>query len=348
MLSLRARSVSKERNASRERKTSQQIEHRPHAPHPIPAGLEGKVCPITGLTADGNTSKEEATTAATALAELEADPDIAEERSIFLQRKHLSAKQVQRQMSVDHSSGPHQFVRLNVVDRKFKANSQTRDLVRVAGGLPALRAFTKIFYEKCFADPHIDQFIRRHSDPHGERFALWIVEKFGDGTPWTDSRRSRPVDVMELGNQVVEVAFDRSSAHFAAWHSPKREAHKWGKHFQLDDARVWMRLHFWAAREAGFFEPECAAFMDYYIRFIGHFISIYSSKSPPFTRESARWSADPRNIHQYIASGNMMMDVIDQPLEQALAQLPAHERKYTGSQHVNPAWPYGGPYQSTV
>ena len=31
----------------------------------------------------------------------------------------------------------------------------------------------------------------------------------------------------------------------------------------------------------------------------GHFISIYSSKSPPFTRESARWSADPANIERY-------------------------------------------------
>ena len=24
-----------------------------------------------------------------------------------------------------------------------------------------------------------------------------------------------------------------------------------GRHFQLADCRVWMRLHFWAAREAG-------------------------------------------------------------------------------------------------
>ena len=33
----------------------------------------------------------------------------------------------------------------------------------------------------------------------------------------------------------------RSSAHFAAWHSPKREREKFGQHFKLDDCRVWMR-----------------------------------------------------------------------------------------------------------
>merc|ERR1712046_402987 len=151
---------------------------------------------------------------------------------------------------------------------------------------------------------------------------------------------------MKFGNHDKrEVAFDRSSAHFAAWHSPKREAHKWGQHFKPDDARVWMRLHFWAAREAGLFEPQYAAFMDYYIRFIAHFVSVYSGKSPPFTRESARWSANPHNIEQYSASGNRMSDVIDKPVEEALLELPPDERVYTGSRHPSPSWPYGGPHE---
>lgn len=213
-------------------------------------------------------------------------------------------------------------------------------MVRDIGGLPTLRRFTASFYKKCFADPDVDKFIRKHSDPHGERFACWIAEKFGDGTPWTDERSTRPQDVMAIGPHVHEVAFDRSSAHFAAWHSPKREPHKIGQHFKPDDARVWMRLHFWAARESGLFEPQHAAFMDYYMRFIGHFISIYSSKSPPFTRESARWSANPRNIAEYLASGNHMSDVIDKPVDEALAKLPADERMYTGSSHPKPSWPY--------
>lgn len=280
-------------------------------------------------------------TAAIALAELEADPDIAEERSTLLNMKLQTPSFLPRIEQME----PVQFVPLKVINSSHRANSQTRNLVRAVGGLPALRRFTTLFYKKCFTDPHIDQFIRKHTDPHGERFALWIAEKFGDGTPWTDERRMRAPDLMEIGHQLHEVAFDRSSAHFAAWHSHKRQPHKWGQHFKVDDARIWMRLHFWAAREAGFFEPERAAFMDYYIRFIAHFISVYSSKSPPFTRESARWSADPSNIERYLVSGNRMLDVIDQPVEQALAQLPADERIYTGSRHPNPAWPYGGPWQ---
>merc|ERR1711920_1216635 len=92
---------------------------------------------------------------------------------------------------------------------------------------------------------------------------------------------------MQIGRHVEQVAFDRSSAHFAAWHSHKREPHKWGQHFKPDDARVWMRLHFWAARETGLFQPQFRAFMDYYIRFIGHFISVYSARPRP-SHESLR------------------------------------------------------------
>merc|ERR1719413_74722 len=136
---------------------------------------------------------------------------------------------------------------------------------------------------------------------------------------------TRPKDLMRIGGETYEVAHDRSSAHFAAWHSPKREAHKWGQHFKPDDARVWMRLHFWAAREVGLFEPRHAAFMDYYIRFIAHFISVYSSKSPPFTRESARWSADPANVRAYYAAGKKMLDIKGQSIEMDLRALPLHE-----------------------
>merc|ERR1712072_920308 len=160
-----------------------------------------------------------------------------------------------------------------------------------------------------------------------ERFAMWIAERLGDGTPWTDERRTRPAKFMEIRGETRQVAHDRSSAHTAAWNSHKREPHKRGQRFQLDDARVWMRLHFWAARETGLFEHK--AFMDYYTRFIAHFISIYSSKSPPFTRESARWSADPQNVQRYLDGGNVMVDIIGKPIEEALAELPDEERLYT-------------------
>merc|ERR1719444_452336 len=140
---------------------------------------------------------------------------------------------------------------------------------------------------------------------------------------------------MKFGREVVEVSHDRSSAHYAAWHSPKRDPAKWGTHFKPEDARVWMRLHFWAAREAGMCEHE--AFMEYYTRFIGHFISVYSSKAPPFTRESLRWSADPRNIQKYLDAGRTMTDVIGKDVDRELAKLPSDEQVYTGSRAQN-AW----------
>jgi len=203
-----------------------------------------------------------------------------------------------------------------------------------------LRAFTARFYQRAFADQHLDQFIRRHEDAHGQRFANWIAEKFGDGTPWTEERRTRPVDLMQIHGQTYKVSNDRSSAHIAAWNSPKRPAHKQGDHFKPDDARVWMRIHFWAAREEGLFKDEHAEFMDYYIKFIGHFISVYSSKAPPFTRESASWSASQQNIDRYLANGNLMSDVIGRDVQDALRDLPDEERLYTGSNHPNPSWPY--------
>jgi len=322
---------------------SKSAKDRVQVPHPLPKNYAGLTCPITGLSADG----VETSTAAT-FAALEADPDIAEERrTMVLATVDSGALTFRPRVSSLRAGKPNserleqiRFVPLNVINSSHKANADTRRLFLDAGGLPMVRKMTTAFYEKCFVDPHIDQFLRRHDDPHGERFALFIAEKFGDGTPWTNERRTRKRDVMQIGHHLENVAFDRSSAHFAAWHSPKRAPDKWGQHFKPDDARIWMRLHFWAARDVGLFAPQHAAFMDYYMRFIGHFISVYSSKSPPFTRESARWSENQSNIQRYIAAGNVMFDVIDQPVERALLGLPAEERLYTGSKSPNPVWPY--------
>ena len=141
-------------------------------------------------------------------------------------------------------------------------------MVHDVGGLAVLRRFTSLFYEKAFADPVLDKFIRSHDDPHGERFATWIAEKMGVGTPWSDERRTPgsrcPFHDARTGDMLVH---DRSSAHFAAWHSPKREAAQFGRHFNLAECRLWMRLHFSAAREAGVFAAS-PRFADYYVRFI--------------------------------------------------------------------------------
>jgi hypothetical protein len=135
-------------------------------------------------------------------------------------------------------------------------NAATLRLFNEAGGREGIKRFTTAFYKKAFADPVIDKFIREHEDPHGERFANWIAEKFGDGTPWTDERATRRTCPFMTHGHQLQSPHDRSSAHYAAWHSPKREPEKFGEHFKLDDCRIWMRLHFWAMREAGVVEAS--------------------------------------------------------------------------------------------
>lgn len=227
---------------------------------------------------------------------------------------------------------------LNVQHGAHRANSVTVRILDEAGGLPALRRFTTRFYKRAFADPHIDLFIRSHDDPHGERFSTWIAEKFGHGQPWSQERSARPRCPVSVGHGHQTTVHDRSSAHFAAWHSPKREDHKWGNHFGLEDCRVWMRLHFWAAREEGLFKH--AAFADYYVRFIGHFVSVYERSAPQFARESARWSVDLASTQRYLDSGRRMDGVVGISHQAALSQLPAEERLYTGSAGRPLLWPY--------
>jgi len=192
-------------------------------------------------------------------------------------------------------------VRLNVIGRTHHPNKATIRLLEEVGGLPTLERFTNLFYTRAFADPRVDAFIRNHNDPHGARFAKWIAEKLGgdaSGRPWTQDRMNRPAEVVTLPGAGEVQVHDRSSAHYAAWHSPKRAHEKVGDHFQLDDCRVWMRLHFWAARESGAFDHP--GFKEYYIKFIGHFVSVYERTAPPFARESARWSESEENIRSYL------------------------------------------------
>ena len=260
---------------------------------------------------------------AAALQRMRLDPDIVAERRV-------AATPVA-------ASVPSQPVPLSVVRQAHAANAATRRLVEDVG-LEKLEAFTTRFYEKAFADPKLDAFIRDHGEPHAKRFAAWIFEKLGGGNVWTAERRTRSMCPFSAHGQDFMSAQDRSSAHFAAWHSPKRAPQVWGEHFHLEDCRVWMRLHFWAARETGLFDDH-PAFMDYYVRFIGHFVSVYERLAPPFARESARWSADPANVEAYLAT-KQMPDVVGVSPREALSQLPAAERGYTGSSAGRLLWPY--------
>ena len=279
---------------------------------------------------------------AAALQRMRLDPDIVAERRV-------AATPVA-------ASVPPQRVPLNVVRQAHAANAATRRLVEDVG-LAKLEAFTTRFYAKAFEDPKLDAFIRDHGEPHAKRFAAWIFEKLGGGNVWTAERRTRKMCPFSAHGQDFMSAHDRSSAHFAAWHSPKRAPSVWGEHFHLDDCRVWMRLHFWAAREVGLFADH-PAFMDYYVRFIGHFVgpashhtpstrpahfpaqvSVYERLAPPFARESARWSESPANVQAYLAT-KQMPDVVGVSPREALSQLPAAERAYTGSSAGRLLWPY--------
>jgi hypothetical protein len=188
-----------------------------------------------------------------------------------------------------------------------------------------LQFMTELFYDKTFVDKTLDQFIRSHKDPHGSRFAKWIHQKLTGSDVWdVDRQEIRDLKPVRLAGGYSHVVHDRSSAHVAAWYSPKRPTHEVGRHFTLEECRVWMRLHFWALRESRLLE-QAPSFADYYVRFIGHFIRVYESTAPVFTRDSFRWSANPSNIETYLSNGNCMVDVIGQNQQEAEAQLPEEE-----------------------
>lgn len=77
---------------------------------------------------------------------------------------------------------------------------------------------------------------------------------------------------------------------------------------QLDDCRIWMRLHFWAARECGLDKHD--SFWLWYVQFIEHFVEFYERKAPRYAMEDAEWSLHAGNIAEYQANGNKMLDVM--------------------------------------
>jgi hypothetical protein len=202
--------------------------------------------------------------------------------------------------------------------------------------LSDLQKMTDLFYEKAFQDEALDKFIQSHDDPHGSRFAKWIHQKLSGSTLWDQDRavRLRNNEGVTLANgHTGFVVHDRSSAHVAAWNSPKRHIRESGRHFKLEECRVWMRIHFWAMRESGLMEKS-PSFADYYVRFIAHFVRVYESTAPLFARDSFRWSASPKNIDDYIHRyGRRMTEVIGMDFETAISQLPPSEAN-------DIEWPY--------
>lgn len=196
-----------------------------------------------------------------------------------------------------------------------------------------LQRMTDLFYEKAFLDATLDPFIHSHSDPHGSRFAKWIHQQLTGSSVWDEDCRLRDKTPFRISSSQVHIVHDLTSAHIAARASLKRHPEEAERAFTLDECRVWMRLHFWAMRESGVWE-QSPTFADYYVRFIGHYIGIYESHSPVFTRESLRWSADSKNLERYVANGRRMVAVLGLSLEEAMQQLPEEESS-------DAVWPYG-------
>ena len=260
------------------------------------------------------------------------DPDLVHEAVISTAGSRVSVQNKNRQADVRQ---PFVYVPLRMGGNggTHQVSDASAKLINEEVTLADLEKMTTLFYDKAFQDSTLDSFIRSHDDPHGSRFAKWIHQKLSGSTVWDDDRRSRDLEPVELAGGHRHVVHDRSSAHVAAWYSPKRPSHQVGRHFELDECRVWMRLHFWAMRESGIMEKS-PSFADYYVRFIAHFVRVYENSAPPFARDSLRWSESPERIAQYIQNGRKMNDVLGITESEAKAQIPQTELNDT-------VWPYG-------
>lgn len=267
--------------------------------------------------------------------ELEEDPDILLEAQTLadlpLQKNSPRSETLHNPSSSTTSPLPYRFLPVHLNGNSFQGNRDTAQLLAEIGGVDALKAITDAFYKKAFADPHLDQFILRHNDPHFERLGNWIAEKMDPSQKiWSAERQTRSVVPHQCAGGTITVT-DRSSAHAAAWHCTKRQPDVQGEHFQLHDARVWMRLMFWSAREVGAFQRS-PTFESWYVRFIAHFVRVYERDAPPFARDSFRWSTSQENITAYLEGGHLMgEDVLGEDgrgvaRSMARHQLPKGER----------------------
>ena len=134
-----------------------------------------------------------------ALGRMQRDADIASEAVSLVAAMHGLAVGAVPSGGVDEAPTaqgfssvrtPLRHVRLNWLSGQggHQPSPETVSLLREVGGRPAIARFVDAFYALAFNDPHLDRFIRDRSDPHGDRFADWITEKFGDGTPWSTER----------------------------------------------------------------------------------------------------------------------------------------------------------------
>jgi hypothetical protein len=186
-------------------------------------------------------------------------------------------------------------VPLAISDGAHQVSDGTARLLKDIGGGDRIREFCTRFYARAFEDETLAVFFFADdgATAHAKRLADWIIQKMGgEGEPWTDSGRWGM----------------RQPSHHAAWNNVKRDPSVRGRHFKLGEVRVWMRLHFWAARECKLHEH--VPFWNWYIEFIEHFASVYDSKAPRYAEMDAEWSSSEENIRKYLSSQPRRMNDI--------------------------------------
>lgn len=217
------------------------------------------------------------------------DPDLQEEFQPVLPGRNGDSNSHEHTSSTNRQPKPFRFIplRMGGSGGTFMNSPESIALIREEVSLADLKNMTEKFYEKAFQDATLDLLIRSHDDPHGQRFAKWIHQKLSNSDVWDKDRKNRSKEPVEVAGGRLAVVHDRSSAHAAAWYSPKRPRKEVGRHFKLDECRVWMRLHFWAMRESGMIEKS-PTFANFYVRFLGHFVRVYEGAAPQFARDSYR------------------------------------------------------------
>eukprot|EP00605_Chrysophyceae_sp_TOSAG23-4_P001223 GSChrysophyteH1.ASY1.ANO1.1333.1 assembled CDS len=188
-------------------------------------------------------------------------------------------------------------INISVRGGTHQCTEQAAALLADIGGSDRIREACTRFYARAFLDETIKLFFFEDDGAaaHGKRLADWIIEKMDPfQQPWTESGR--------LGQ--------RQPSHLKAWNNSKRDAKDRGKHFDLKDTRIWMRLHFWAFRECGLLDHE--PFSRWFKQFIKHFIAVYEREAPPYVEQDAMWSKNPEHTQAY-ETEHRMADLLTNP-----------------------------------
>ena len=118
------------------------------------------------------------------------------------------------------------------------------------------------------------------------------------------------------------------ASHIMAIQSERRSRADVGKAFTLRDARIWMRLHFWAVRECQLDKHEL--FYNWYVKFIGTIIQVFNEEAADFVLVDASWSSDLLNTQLYKQLGTELYTQLRNQLYNQLdTQLSDELNKYT-------------------